>query len=349
MPESTDPNPQPTPNSPTEVDWSTPDPDEVRLPPPKPSAPEPEEQPDPDNAGLEGDDDPEAPKKDAAGEDDDPIGDDPEEDTGTDEPPEFWSAEKKALWGKVMDPEVRAAIKEHVREVTTGTARKLEENAAKVRQAEEASKQAIAAQEQQVAWLQQAVPVMEQVLHADYAGIDWKALRRDNPAEAVRLEGDFRERLQFVQQAGAKIQQHQQQITERQAEQVRAARVAEHGKLAAKYPKEFATPEAASRTYKALGDFLASHGIPPDRINQTYEAPIVEIVRMAYKYKQLQAKAKGITNPKPPAQIASTTPTRVVPGARGSANPQNEATRQAVERLNRGERLTPEEAALAFR
>lgn len=349
MSESTGTTPQPTPSSPEPgsiEDWGAPEPGEIRLPPP---APNPADQPNPDNAGIEGDDEPD-PKPPAAAADDDPIGDDPDDTSDDDGPPEFWSAEKKALWAKVQDPEVRAAIKEHVREVTTGTARKLEENAAKVRQAEESARQAIADQEQHAAWMQQALPVLEQVLHADFAGIDWKALRRDNPAEAVRLEGDFRERQAAIQQVEARLQAQRQQAESRQKEAHQAARVAEHAKLAAKFPKEFGTPEVARRTYDVLGNYLHKHGIAPERINQVYEAPIVEILRKAYKYDQLQAKAKGITNPKPPAQSASTTPTRVVPGAaQRSANPVNEATRQAVERLKSGERLTPEEAALAFR
>ena len=74
---------------------------------------------------------------------------------------------------------------------------------------------------------------------------------------------------------------------------------------------------------------------------------------MAYKYEKLQAKAKEVTTPKAPADPASKTPMRVVPGARTErANQVNEATRQALERLHSGAKsseLSYEEAGLAFR
>jgi hypothetical protein len=346
MSESTEQTPQPTTNSPAEVDWSTPDADEVRLPPP---APDPADQPNEDNASLEGDDEPEKPVKEAAADDDDPIGDDPEETATDDEPPEFWSTEKKALWSKVADPEVRAAIKEHVRDIAAGTARKLEENAKRVQAAEESSKQAIAKQEQDLAFWQQTGPVVAALIEGEFANVDMDKLARENPGEWAAIKQAKEARQAWVRGIAGHIQEQQKQVDARRKEYEHSARIAEHGKLAAKYPKEFGTPEASERAYKALAGFLAEQGIPADRISQTYEAPIVEIVRMAYKYKQLQAKAKVVTTPKQPAQSASTTPTRVVPGARSSANPVNDATRQAVERLKSGERLTSEEAGWAFR
>ena len=120
--------------------------------------------------------------------------------------------------------------------------------------------------------------------------------------------------------------------------------------LAEKYPKEFGDNKAAEQTYSALSDFLAKKGIPADRIAGIYEAPIVEIIRSAYKYEQLRAKASEVTKPAPQAASASTTPKRVVPGpAKGAGNPQNEAYRQAIGRLRSGQRLSDEEGALAFR
>jgi hypothetical protein len=71
----------------------------------------------------------------------------------------------------------------------------------------------------------------------------------------------------------------------------------------------------------------------------------------AYKYDQLQAKAKDLTNPKPNQQNAAKTPTRVAPGPgqNRAGNPQSEAKRQAIQALKDGERLSAEQGALAFR
>lgn len=305
----------------------------------------PAEQADPDNASVEGE---EGKPAEAAAEDDQ-IGDDPEPEDG-DEPPEFWSAERKALWTKVTDPEVRAAIRDHVRDVSVATARKLEENAGKVRAAEEGAKAALVAQERDVQWWADNGPLVQQIIEGEFAHIDWNKLSAENPAAWAQAKQAKEQRDRWLQGIVQRHVQGQEQIKARQQRVEQEARVAEHQKLATRYPKEFGTTEAAQRTYDVLSQYLAKNGIPGERIRQVYEAPIVEIVRKAYKYDQLQAKAREVTIPKPLAQPASKTPTRIVPGAsQRQANPQDEATRQAMERLRSGGRLTREEAAAAFR
>lgn len=347
MSENTDPNSQPITSNPAEVDWNALDEGETRLPPPKP---DPADAPDPDNAAVEGDDEPAKPTEAA---DDDPIGDDPVEgESDDDEPPEFWSKAKKEQWKKITDPELRAAIKEHVQEVSTGTARKLEENATKVRQAEERATAAAAEQERALAFFQQNGPMMAAIIEGEfsaYTPAKMAELANENPAEWARVKQAKEARESWLGGLRGHIQGLQKQVIEQRTAQEQTARVAEHGKLATEFPKEFGTPEAAKRTYDVLGNYLHKNGIPPERINQTFEAAIVKLVRKAYKYDQNLARAKEITNPKQGQKPASTTPTRVVPGARSGANPTNEAQRQAVERLRSGERLTPDEAALAFR
>lgn len=351
MSESTEPTPQPEPPPITDgARWETSDndADHTGLTPPPPP---PEEQPNPDNAAVEGDDTPDVPPAKAEA-DDDPIGlDDPTPADDADAPPDFWSAEKKALWAKVTDPEVKAAIKEHVAEVARGTARKLEENAAKVRQAEESAKAALAKQDEVVNWWNQNGPVFQQLLQGKYAGYDLDKLAQENPAEWARVKQAQEQDQRWIQGVFQQHQAQMQQVQQRQAEEMQAARWSEHQKLAQEYPREF-SPENSKRTYEALGKFLLDAGIPPERINGIYEAPVVKLVMDAYKYKRLQAKAREVTAPKPLQVPASKTPTRVAPGAQRQANPEGDAARQAVERLRSGVRsseLTREEAAAAFR
>lgn len=307
-----------------------------------------------DNASVEGDDEP-APQadkpKEAKAEDDDPIGDDPEQDdAGDDEPPEFWSAPKKDLWKKITDPELKAAIKEHTKEVGAASNRRIEEHASKARAAEESSRAALANQEQNVAWWQQNGPLIHSIIEGEFASIDMDALAKQDPAKWAEVKQAKEARQNWLQHVGAHLQGQQRQIQERQATAHQQDRVAEHAKLASEFPKEFGSPEASKRTYDALGAYLVKNGIAPDRVNAIYEAPIVKLARKAYKYDQLQAKAKEVTTPKPPEASASKTPTRVVPGARVTGpTQQSDATRLANERLRNGDHLTREEAGWAFR
>lgn len=291
----------------------------------------------------------------AAGEDD--AGDDQgqggeggeDQGSGDDDPPEFWSADRKALWAKIADPEVRAAIKGHVEEVSRGTARKLEESATKVRQAEESARGAIGNQEQLAAWWKANGPSIQRLVMGRWADVDWNKLSADDPAGYVQAQQQMNSELGQLRALNERHQAEIKKVEDRQKADHQRERAAEHAKLAAKYPKEFGG-EGAQKTYDALSKFLIdTYGIAPQRLSGIYEQSVVEVVRDAYKYRQLQKKAKGITSPQQSGAPASTTPKRVVPGAPRSANQQPNAERQAVEKLRKGERLTDEEAGLAFR
>lgn len=273
----------------------------------------------------------------------------PPADETADGPPEFWSADKKALWGKVTDPEVRAAIRDHEKAISVATARKLEESAGKVRQAEESAKAAVTNQDQLALWWKQNGPAIQNAMLGPFANVDWNRLAAENPAEWARLKQEHEAHQNFVR---GMAQVHQQEITkaeQRAQAQHHQERASEHGKLAAKYPKEFG-PGAAEKTYAALSKYVLDQGISPDRLQGIYEVPVVEMIRKAYRYDQLQARARAVTDPRMPAASASTTPKRVVPGPGAQpGNRTDEATRQAIERLRSGAKLSAEEGAAAFR
>lgn len=341
MSADTDTNPQPTPNSPE--DWGAPEPDEVRLPPP---APDPADQPDPDNAAVEGDDEPDTPAK-AKADDDDPIGDDPE-DGGEDDGPEFWSKEDKAFW-KQVPAELKPLLQKYERQRIEFANKKAEEAALERKNAMEAATKANQTGEQFLAWWQANAENFTKTFVDRWQGVDWDKLVEENPAEWARLSQQRANEHAMLTQTHEQAQKVNAERIERVKAAQMEARQNEHAKLAKEFPKEFGSPEAAKRTYEVLGAYLQKQGFAPERINNVFEANLVKMVRKAYKYDQIQAKAKGITNPKPPGQSASTTPTRVVPGARTErANQVNEAVRQAEERLRSGERSGPD-LALAFR
>ncbi len=260
----------------------------------------------------------------AADDDGEPeLGPDDIESTGDDDPPEFWSAERKALWSKITDPEVRAAIRDHVGEVSTATALQvLEENATKVREAEEARRPR-SNQDQLAAWWKQNGVTIQRMVMGKWATVNWNQLAADHPAEYVRLKAEYEGEQSALRQMS---ERHDQEVKARD-QRLQAAhkqeRAGEHAKLATKYPAEFGA-EKAEATYRTLSDYVLKHGISPDRLEGIYEAPVVEIIRKAYKYDQLQAKARTVTTPKQPAQSATTTPTRVAPD-----RPQGLATQKA--------------------
>jgi hypothetical protein len=338
-------SPQPTTSSGPEPgsmeDWGAPESGERRSPDREPE-PEPHK---PEPTPVEGGDD--EPTQ-AAADDDEPIGAEPDEGEDGDPPPSFWSAEDKALWNKLA-PELRPIIAKYEKMRHDFADQKAAEAAAERKRALEEAQKAAGANEQYAKWWQENGPVFTKTFVDKWQGIDFDKLAEENPAEWARLSQLRTKEHQLLQQAHQQAEVGRAEQAKRAKDAEQQARLAEHNKLATLYPKEFGTPEAAKRTYDTLSKYLVDEGVPPETVSGIYDSVFVKLARKAYKYDQVRAKAKGITDPKPSAPSASATPTRVVPGARSSATPENDATRHAVERLKSGERLSREEASVAFR
>jgi hypothetical protein len=253
-----------------------------------------------------------------------------------DEPPEFWSAEKKEIF-RTLTPEAKAAVREHYEEATRSTNRKIEEAALARKAAEDAARQHQANQEQLASWWQVNGQRIGQMVAGKWAGVDWNDLAANNPGEWARLRQQYESEMGQVREMQTRHEAEVKAVEQRREVAHRQERAAEHEKLAKKFPKEFGTPEVAQKTYDSLSKFLLDRGVAPDRLSGIYEEAVVSIVKDAYDMAQIRAKAKGLTNPAQTAQPASTTPRRVTPGAARPANQGSDTERQALERLRRGE------------
>lgn len=268
-----------------------------------------------------------------------------------DDPPEFWSAEKKALWAKITDADVRAAIRGHVDDASKAISGKMEEAAKARKEAEEKAARFEAERAQSVAWWQQAGPALQRSLQGKWAG--WTPefqtkLAEENPAEYTRLKAAYDADMAQFSALATRQQREAEEVRKSQEARHQQERASEHQKLATKYPAEFGDPKKAQETYDTLSKYLIEQGVPPERIPNIYEEPVVSTALKAYKYDQLQAKAKAVTTPKQAAQPASTTPRRVTPGAARPANQGSDSERQAIERLRKGDQ-TEDVLRVAFR
>ena len=124
---------------------------------------------------------------------------------------------------------------------------------------------------------------------------------------------------------------------ERAGKALQHARRGEHAKLAARLPDYFGTPEVAAKTYDALGKFLFAKGIPADRINAIYEAPIIELALGAMRFEQAQQlPCEAAKAAKQGDHTERPTPTRVAPGpATRAGNRNGDAARQVGERFRK--------------
>ena len=255
-----------------------------------------------------------------------------------DEPPEYWSKERKALWAKVTDPELRAAIRGHVDDASRAISAKMEEAAKARKESEDKAARFEQERAQQVSWWQANGQAINRAVMGKWA--DFVAnrveLAKQDPARYTELNAQYEAEMAQLRDLNSRQQVEAERVRQSQEAKDRESRATEHAKLAQKFPKEFGA-EKAQETYDTLSKYLLDQGIQPDRLKGIYEEAVVSTVLKAYKYDQLQSKVRGVTNPKPAAQSASTTPKRVAPGAARAANQGSDSERQAIERLRNGD------------
>lgn len=321
---------QPEPLSP--ADFGMPDEGEVREPANNPNLRQAQEQ----------DDEPEAEEQ--------PTG--PEGEAEADayaEAPEFWSKERKALYAKITDPDVRKAIHEQESERTAAVSKKIEEAALEKKSAAEKLQQYESERDQLAAWWQDTGPKLATAFRSKWDGVNWAELAENNPAEYVKQQEAYKRDVALIQQAAAQNERAQADANNRAKTAHQEARRVEHEKLAKAHPEHFGKPDVAQKTYDELADYLVTkQGVPADRIPNIYESFVVSVALKAMLYDKAQAARASATTQQP--TTATQTPRRITPGAsqKGGQPRTSEAYRQARERLNNGGSLSSEDAALLF-
>jgi hypothetical protein len=262
------------------------------------------------------------------------------------EPPEFWSAERKALWNKDLPVDLRQAIHEHYKDADRAITGKLQESADARKKAETELQRFAQERDQLAAWWQQTAPQLHRAFANKWDGVDWVKMATDDPALYAQASAQRDAEAKVLQDAHVRHQAEVAAANTRSQQAFQQAKAAEHTKLAAKLPQHFGG-EKAQATYDEVSKYLTGLGIPPERVAQIYEAPVIETAFKAMLYDKAQAALKA----KPTGQPTTATQTsrRVVPGARPSGQPtQNDSARQAMKRLRETGHVSEEDASLLF-
>lgn len=267
-----------------------------------------------------------------------------------DQAPAFWSAERKALWERITDPEARQAIHEHEKERVASANRKIEEAALVRKGLEERVHEYGRDRDDLARWLTEAAPRLARAFQGRWGHYDWNRLAAENPAEFVRLSTERDAEFATMQQSA---QRHQLEL---QAARGRAALIrernqqAELGKLAELHPEHFAS-DKAQRTFDELGRYLAAQGVPQQLVQNTIESSIVGVALKAMLYDKAQAavRARNTSAAGGPSITATQTPRRIAPGpGNRPGHSKGEATRQAEQRLRTGQALSDDDVARLF-
>lgn len=263
--------------------------------------------------------------------------------------PEFWSAEDKAAWATVP-PALRPILQKYEKARVAFEQEKVREAAQARKEAAEQVEKVSGVVEQAAKWWQANGQQFFKAFGDKWAQVDWKALAADNPAEYVRMTAEREADAALLRQAHEQGQRDIEAANKRAHAQHLEARRTEHEKIAAKMPDFFGTRERADKTYKELGDFLASKGIPTERINATYEAPLIELAVNAMRFEKAQKQASAVVNRDTATGqfTARTAPKRVQPGPalnRDTGDRNADAARRAGERFRKGNGADVEAAA----
>lgn len=195
--------------------------------------------------------------------------------------PEGFSAD---TWGKLA-PDARSAVhamaEAHAQAITQERQTVLNERADRDNQINAAA-----------ALLGQANQLIDELVKAEYAGIDWQALSEQNPSEYIRMAREVQKRTDAVQALGARIRQTAQAIAAKRAQEYQQALSAEYQTVEPKI-RALIGDGYNGKTYTAeVYKYMKDAGVPDKAINSLSKGYELELVTKAMLYDKM-AKARA--------------------------------------------------------
>jgi hypothetical protein len=209
------------------------------------------------------------------------------------EPPDFWDDDDKKAWAAVP-AELRPVLRKYEQQRLDFVAEKTHQATEERDEAMRVAQAANATVEQTADWWRKNGQAFHQAFVDRWSRVDWKGLAEKDPAEIGRLMQQRQEEETLLAEATRRGEADVAAAQAQAAKELEEAKRVESGKLSAKLPEWFGTPQVAQRTWDDLRRFLFGKGISGDRIAGVYEAPIVEIALNAMRFEHAQALAQRV-------------------------------------------------------
>lgn len=132
-----------------------------------------------------------------------------------------------------------------------------------------------------------SLSVAEQLLTSEFQGLDWNALRENDPAEWAARRQQYNERLQSLQQQKRELAERWNASKAEQAkteQQQMAERLETERKALMQAVPEWANEETAQAERSALAEYLASTGFTTDEVNNVVDHRLVVMARKAMMF-----------------------------------------------------------------
>ena len=142
------------------------------------------------------------------------------------------------------------------------------------------------------ALLGQANQLIDELVKAEYAGIDWQALSEQNPSEYIRMAREVQKRTDAVQALGARIRQTAQAVAAKRAQEYQQNLSAEYQTVEPKI-RALIGDGYDGKTYTAeVYQYMKDAGVPDKAINSLSKGYELELVTKAMLYDRM-AKARA--------------------------------------------------------
>jgi hypothetical protein len=262
---------------------------------------------------------------------------------GDEAAPEFWDDDDKKAWATVP-AELRPVLRKYEQQRLDFVAEKTRQAAEERDEAMRVAQAANATVEQAADWWRKNGQAFHQAFVDRWSRVDWKGLAEKDPAEIGRLMQQRQEEEALLAEATRRGEADIAAAQAQAQKELEEARRVESGRLAAKLPEWFGTPQVAQRTWDDLRRYLFGKGIVAERVNGVYETPIVEIALNAMRFENARALADaarrrsrhGTEAARAGQSAAAAAPARVSPGPSNlPVDRAPDAVRQASERFRK--------------
>lgn len=209
--------------------------------------------------------------------------------------------------------------------------KRLEDAKAKSQAMREQAKAQQDAAQAQIAVLGSLVQQVEAQINAEFAGVDWKTLEANDPAEFARLRLKAQDKIQGIATMKAKALEQYKQALAAQSEQQQAqtAEAIQRGhEVLLQVIPSWSDAEVAKADQTALVDYLTRQpwGYTPEQIQGNTDPGLVVLAHKARLYDELQDKTAAT------AKRVAKVPKVLKPGAPKSPDQSKRETESALRR-----------------
>lgn len=137
--------------------------------------------------------------------------------------------------------------------------------------------------------LNSVLPVLNQLVQGEFAGIDWNQLKATDFNRYLQLQDALNSRMNGIKAIEGQLQQHRQQAVAKQQQDFNDWAKREQQALASKLP-QWNDEKVAARERTAMTKAAKSYGFTDQDVSQIYDHRVVMALRDAWQYQELMAK-----------------------------------------------------------